>query len=85
MTDKDNVAELTKILNSSNPHRKIYHTLLRIHSEIIPSETKFNEFKEHDGVKSVIQFLSKPNEKILNISLGILASCCSNEDCCNKV
>ncbi|XP_065226917.1 uncharacterized protein Rnb isoform X2 [Planococcus citri] len=85
MTDKESVAEITKILKSASPQKKLYHTLLHIHSDVIPSETKLNEFKEHDGIHCVIQFLSKPNERILNISLGILASCCANEDCCNKI
>ena len=85
MSNEDSVAEVMKVLKSPNSQKKIYHTLLRIHSEIIPSESKLKEFMEYDGVNCVIQFLLKPNEKILNISLGILAGCCANEDCCSKV
>lgn len=85
MTDKVKVTEILQILKSENPPRKIYNTLLRVHNDVITHDTLSKEFKEKEGLNFIIQFLTRPNEKILNISLGILATCCADEDSCNKV
>lgn len=37
--------------------------------------------KEKGGLKHIVKLLNRPNEKILNVALSILANCCLQEDC----
>lgn len=80
-----NAEKILNKLKTLDSPRDIYNTLLRIHSDIISTEDGLKCFKELGGIGYVIRYLSKPNKRILNISLGILAHCCTDVECSNKV
>lgn len=77
--------KLLDTLVSTNSQKKIYNTLLQVHSDVVKVQNDLNYFKENGGISFLVQFLSKPNEKMLNISLGILAECCIDFEGCKKV
>lgn len=69
----------------SDTSKKTYRILMQIHSDIKMSKDNLKIFIECGGMTHLVQYLSKPNENILNITLGILATCCSDTESGNKV
>jgi len=81
----ETAVRLMEILRTSTSQKQTYNTLLAVYSDVITTQDGLRYFKECKGLECVIEFLSKPNERILNISLGILANCCVDEDCRKQV
>lgn len=81
----DQIKNLIGAIQSSNSQRKTYNSLLLIYTLIGNNKDDLKYFIDNDGLNYLIRFLSQPNQKILNISLGVLAECCIDPDCSNKV
>uniref|UniRef100_A0A1B6E3H4 BTB domain-containing protein n=1 Tax=Clastoptera arizonana TaxID=38151 RepID=A0A1B6E3H4_9HEMI len=57
----------------------IFKILVKIREDVIKDSDGITELREKGGIKCLIKLLTKPNEKILNVVLSILANCCLNE------
>lgn len=79
------IEEILSTLKTCESQKKMYNLMLQMYSNNLKKSEDLKYFKENDGPSLIISFLSKPNVKLLNISLGILAECCLNEDLCEDV
>jgi hypothetical protein len=73
-----NEKDIFSTLKSSSPC-VVYRGLLELRSNM----TKIKG--ENEVLKLLVDFLGKPNEKILHVTLSILANYCLDSDCRNKV
>lgn len=83
MNEKQIINIIEQLKTSSRT--QIYHNLTKVRQEIISNETGIKQFKKHGGIIQLISILHKPNEKITDLVLSILANCCMNQDCATHV
>ncbi|PSN52457.1 hypothetical protein C0J52_14981 [Blattella germanica] len=62
-----------------------YEALLEIRSKILPMKDGINLLSNNGSLKDLVNFLQKPNEKILDVTLSILGNCCLKDGCRKKV
>jgi hypothetical protein len=62
-----------------------YDGLLEIRSNITKTKEGYKVLRENEVLKELVNFLHKPNEKILDVTLSILGNCCLDSDCRNEV
>ncbi|KAK3919634.1 Armadillo repeat-containing protein 5, partial [Frankliniella fusca] len=53
--------------------------LVELRNKLLKSPTGFQLFRENNGLKYLLRFVRKPNEKILDLTLSILANLCLEE------
>lgn len=63
----------------------VYNGLLELRSTITKTKEDLKTFREKGVLKLLVDFLHKPNEKILDMTLSILGNCCLDSDCRNEV
>jgi hypothetical protein len=63
----------------------VYNGLLELRSSITKTKGGLKTLGENDVLKVLVDFLHKPNEKILDVTLSILGNCCLDSDCRNEV
>lgn len=76
-----NFLKLLSQLEKCSSTQSLYKVLVQIRTDLIKESEGVKLLKEKGGLKRIIKLLSKPNEKILNVALSILANCCLQEDC----
>lgn len=74
-----NCKDLISQLNSSSSSQ-IYKTLLTIRSDISKTHEGIKLLTDKACLKILVNFLNKSNEKILDVSLSILANCSLHND-----
>jgi hypothetical protein len=62
-----------------------YDGLLEIRSSIMKTKEGCKILRENKILHELVNFLHKPNEKILDLTLSILGNCCLDSDCRNEV
>jgi hypothetical protein len=62
-----------------------YDGLTEIRSNIIKTKEGFKILRENKILNELVNFLHKPNEKLLDVTLSILGNCCLDSDCRNEV
>ncbi|XP_021941760.1 armadillo repeat-containing protein 5 [Zootermopsis nevadensis] len=62
-----------------------YDGLVGIRSNIMKTKEGCKILKENNILNELVNFLRKPNEKILDVTLSILGNCCLDNDCRNEV
>ncbi|XP_054257867.1 armadillo repeat-containing protein 5 isoform X2 [Macrosteles quadrilineatus] len=65
--------------------QSVYKHLVQIRTDVIKDAEGVKLLRERGGLKHIVRLLNKPNEKILNVSLSILANCCLQEECRDQV
>jgi hypothetical protein len=63
----------------------IYDGLLELRSNITKTKGGLKALRENEVLKVLVDFLHKPNEKILDVTLSILGNCCLDSGCRNEV
>jgi hypothetical protein len=63
----------------------IYDGLLELRSDISKTKEGRETLIEHNVLKILVDFLRRPNEKILDVSLSVLGNCCMDSRCRNEV
>jgi hypothetical protein len=63
----------------------VYNGLLELRSNITKIKGGLKTLRENEVLKLLVDFLHKPNEKILDVTLSILGNCCLDIDCRNEV
>ena len=74
-----NYNDLISKLNSSSSSQ-IYKTLLNIRSDLSKTQEGIKLLTDKECLKILVNFINKPNEKILDVSLSILANCSLHND-----
>ena len=57
-----------------------YDDLVEIKSKVVNTREGAKLIIKNDLLKDLVNFMDKPNEKILDITLSILGNCCLDED-----
>lgn len=63
----------------------VYNGLLELRSNITKTKEGLKTLRENKVLKLLVDFLHRPNEKILDVTLSILGNCCLDSDCRNEV
>jgi hypothetical protein len=63
----------------------VYNGLLELRSNITKTKGGLKTLRDNEVLKVLVDFLHKPNEKILDVTLSILGNCCLDSDCRNEV
>lgn len=75
------ILKLLSQLEKSSSSQSTYKLLVQIRTDVIKDKEGIKLLRDKGGLKRIVRILSKPNEKILNVSLSILANCCLQDDC----
>ncbi|XP_078679822.1 armadillo repeat-containing protein 5-like [Branchiostoma floridae x Branchiostoma belcheri] len=54
----------------------VYNSLVKIRTECIKREGGVSKFRELGGIQALISLIQRPNPKIADVALSILANCC---------
>lgn len=79
------IIKLLSQLEKSSSSQTTYKLLVQIRTDVIKDKEGIKLLKDKGGLKRIVRILNKPNEKILNVSLSILANCCMQEECRDQV
>jgi hypothetical protein len=63
----------SKLKSSSS--NVVYNGLLELRSNITKTKGDLKTLRENEVLKVLVDFLHKPNEKILDVTLSILGNC----------
>lgn len=79
------ILKLISQIKKCSSSQSLYKLLVQIRTDVIRDDEGIKLLKDSGSLKHIVKLLSKPNEKILNVSLSILANCCLQEDCREQV
>ncbi|KAG8334865.1 Armadillo repeat-containing protein 5 [Homalodisca vitripennis] len=79
------IIKLINQLEKCSSSQSIYKLLVQIRTDVIKEDEGIKLLRDKGGLKRIVKILTKPNEKILNVSLSILANCCLQEECREQV
>lgn len=79
------ILKLISQIKKCSSSQSLYKLLVQIRTDVIREDEGIKLLRDSGGLKHIVKFLSKPNEKVLNVSLSILANCCLQEDCREQV
>ncbi|XP_070571981.1 armadillo repeat-containing protein 5-like [Ptychodera flava] len=77
--DISSLNNLISRLKYGQPAQIVLDSLTRIRSEFIRRSDGVEEFRRLGGLKPLLTLISTPNERIVDVSLSILANCCMEE------
>lgn len=79
------ILKLISQIKKCSSSQSLYKLLVQIRTDVIREDEGIKLLRDSGGLKHIVKCLSKPNEKVLNVSLSILANCCLQEDCREQV
>ena len=84
MEDTKNISVFLKQLESTTS-ATVYKGLHDVRYKLLKSPEGVQLFRQNNGLKYLLRFVRKPNEKILDLTLSILANLCLEEHFRTKV
>jgi len=81
---KKDVLDIIKCLESTSCS-VVLQGLIDVKRKILATTTGAELFIESNGIKYLVRFIRKSNEKILDISLSILGNLCLDKHACEEV
>lgn len=79
------ISLLLSQLHGNNSSLNIFKVLVQIRTDVIKDNDGISELREKGGIRCLVKLLNKPNVKVLNVVLSILANCCLQEECGTEV
>lgn len=79
------LASLLSNVRKSNDKGAIYRNLVAIRANFVTSDGGIKLFTAQDGINVLVELLSKPYEKVIEVVLSILGNCCTKKECCKQV
>lgn len=68
--------EMAQALSKASSTEAIYRALVNIRTKLIQQPQGIHILRTNEGLKYLLNYVTKPNMKILDISLSILGNCC---------
>ncbi|EAA01020.6 AGAP001615-PA [Anopheles gambiae str. PEST] len=78
------LASLLSNVRKSNDKGAIYRNLVAIRANFVTSDGGIKLFTAQDGINVLVELLSKPYEKVIEVVLSILGNCCTKKECCKQ-
>ncbi|KAJ6637654.1 hypothetical protein Bhyg_10385 [Pseudolycoriella hygida] len=80
--NKQIMTSLIKVISKSTDKNSIYKALVKLRTDIVKDKNGAALLLEVDGsIGSLVRLISKPYEKILEVSLSILGNACTLKEC----
>lgn len=81
----DVVLRILHDLNKATDKHLIHKILLKIRSDLSRNPDEIEMFRNCGGLKSLVPHIKKPNKRIIDTALSVLANCCTSESCVKEV
>jgi armadillo repeat-containing protein 5 len=85
MLDQTAVLRLLDNITKTSDKRIIYKNLVQIRQSVVTNDFGINLFYRQNGIKILVDLVTKPHEQILEVALSILGNCCTKKECCLQV
>uniref|UniRef100_A0A182PGP1 ARMC5-like ARM-repeats domain-containing protein n=1 Tax=Anopheles epiroticus TaxID=199890 RepID=A0A182PGP1_9DIPT len=78
------LASLLGSIRKTSDKGVIYRNLVAIRTNFVTTESGIKLLSAQDGIKVLVELLSKPYEKVIEVVLSILGNCCTKKECCKQ-
>ncbi|XP_035897578.1 uncharacterized protein LOC118505622 [Anopheles stephensi] len=78
------LASLLGNIRKSSDKGVIYRNLVAIRTSFVTNDGGIRLLASQDGIKVLVDLLSKPYEKVIEVVLSILGNCCTKKECCKQ-
>uniref|UniRef100_A0A182JU09 ARMC5-like ARM-repeats domain-containing protein n=1 Tax=Anopheles christyi TaxID=43041 RepID=A0A182JU09_9DIPT len=78
------LASLLCNIRKSSDKSVIYRNLVAIRTNFVTNDGGIKFLSAQDGIKVLVELLSKPYEKVIEVVLSILGNCCTKKECCKQ-
>uniref|UniRef100_A0A182SYJ2 ARMC5-like ARM-repeats domain-containing protein n=1 Tax=Anopheles maculatus TaxID=74869 RepID=A0A182SYJ2_9DIPT len=78
------LASLLANIRKSSDKSVIYRNLVTIRTNFVTNDGGIRLLSSQDGIKVLVELLSKPYEKVIEVVLSILGNCCTKKECCKQ-
>ncbi|XP_077995385.1 armadillo repeat-containing protein 5-like [Glandiceps talaboti] len=84
-TGDSSLTELISKLKYNHSSKLLVDSLTKLRSEFIRRSDGVEKFRKLGGLKPLLDLITKPNERIVDVSMSILANCCLEEETRKKI